>query len=145
MAPNAHPVVVTTSKGGFRTEITAGKHKLVADEPIEVPGGTDQGPTPYDLLASALGACTAMTLHMYAERKKWPLERVTVSMRHDKVHADDCRDCETKVGKIDVVERELKLEGPLTEEMRARLAEIAEMCPVQRTLGSEFKVRTRLI
>lgn len=140
----ASAVVVTGTNEGFRTEIQAGKHAIVADEPVSL-GGTDLGPTPYDLLTGALGACTSMTLQMYAKQKGWPLERVTLTMTHSKIHAQDCRDCETKVGKIDVIERELRLEGPLTDAQRQRLLQIAEMCPVQRTLGNSVKVRTTLV
>lgn len=121
-----------------------GKHRLAGDEPIEV-GGTDTGPSPYDLLLAALGACTSMTVALYARRKAWPLESVTVRLRHFKVHAADCAECETKEGMLDRIEREVELFGTLTEEQRSRLLEIANKCPVHRTLTSEIDIRTRLI
>jgi len=127
----------------YRTELWAGPHLLTADEPREA-GGTDAGPSPYGLLTSALGACTAITLRMYADRKQWPVENITVRLKHDKIHASDCADCETKEGKIDVFEREIELEGKLSAEQRQRLLEIANKCPVHQTLHSEVKVETRL-
>ena len=135
-------MVRETRNGAFQQEIVAGRHRMLADEPVSV-GGTDTGPGPYDLLLAALGACTSMTIRMYADRKSLPLERVSVALTHDKVHAADCADCETREGKIDVIEREVELAGELDEAQRARLLEIAEKCPVHRTLHSEVKVRTR--
>jgi putative redox protein len=135
-------VVRETRNGSFQQEIFAGRHRLLADEPVSV-GGTDTGPGPYDLLLAALGACTSMTIRMYADRKALPLERVSVVLAHDKVHAQDCADCETREGKIDVIEREIDLAGDLDDATRARLLEIAEKCPVHRTLHSEIKIRTR--
>lgn len=140
------PGVVTVSESGdgkFSQSITAGKHLLRADEPLEV-GGRDSGPTPYDMLLAGLGACTSMTLRMYAEHKQLPLERVTVRLRHDKVHAGDCADCETRAGKIDRIDREIEIRGALNDAQRARLLEIADRCPVHRTLHSEVWVETRL-
>ncbi|MEQ9363025.1 MAG: bifunctional alpha/beta hydrolase/OsmC family protein, partial [Leptospirales bacterium] len=139
-----HQVTVRTGKESFSTQIQAGKHRLIADEPASV-GGKDQGPTPYDYLISALGACTSMTIQMYADRKKWPLEGVQVALDHGKIHAEDCADCETKVGKIDEIKREIRLEGDLSAEQREKLIEIADKCPVHRTLHSEIKVRTRAV
>ncbi len=124
-------------------EILAGNHRLAADEPLEG-GGSDLGPNPYDLLLAALGACTSMTLRLYADHKKWPLERVTVHLSHQKVHAADCADCETREGKIDLIEREIVVSGPLDDAQRQRLLEIAEKCPVHRTLHSEIKIASRL-
>ncbi len=137
--------VLVSSEGAGRLtqKIAAGPHLLTADEPIEQ-GGAGSGPTPYDLLLAALGACTSMTLRLYADRKGWPLAAVSVRLRHEKVHAQDCKDCETKVGRIDQIERALHLEGPLSEEQKTKLLEIADKCPVHRTLESEIKIRTAL-
>ena len=134
-------VVVRNEKGGFRTEMLANGFPLVADEPPSV-GGTNTGPTPYDYLVAGLGACTAMTLRMYADRKKWPLETVLVRLRHKKIHASDCEHCEADDGKIDRIERELDLAGDLDETQRERLREIADRCPVHRTLEGEIDVQT---
>jgi 2-haloalkanoic acid dehalogenase type II len=134
-------VVVTESgTGGYAQQITVGPHRLSADEPRPV--GTDTGPSPYDLVLAGLGACTSMTVRMYAERKKWPLEKVTVTLRHNRVHAKDCADCETVIGQIDHIERVLWFEGDLTDEQRLRLSEIADKCPVHRTLHSEIVTHT---
>jgi putative redox protein len=140
----ARTVVVQGSSARLGQDIRAGSHRLIADEPESL-GGTDTGPNPYDLLLAALGACTSMTLSLYARRKKWPLEGVTVTLRHSKIHASDCEDCETKQGMLDRIERDVALAGPLDEEQRARLLEIANKCPVHRTLTSEINVRTRLV
>jgi putative redox protein len=117
---------------------------MIADEPTNL-GGTDAGPTPYDYLLAALGGCTAMTLRMYADRKGWPLESVTVRLSQDRVHATDCEECETEEGRIDRIEREIELEGPLDEKQRRRLLEVADMCPVHRTLKSEVLVENSLV
>ncbi|QXD15560.1 bifunctional alpha/beta hydrolase/OsmC family protein [Rhodocaloribacter litoris] len=143
--PADNRIVAHIDRAHYRTEILANGHALLADEPRTV-GGTNAGPTPYDLLVAALGACTAMTLRMYADRKDWPLESVTVRLLHRKVHARDC-DCgagETSTGKIDLVEREVELAGDLTREQRGRLVEIANRCPVHRTLTEgQVVVKTR--
>jgi putative redox protein len=137
-------VVAETGEGKFaQIVLVGGTHTLRADEP-ERYGGTDTGPSPYDLLLAGLGACTTMTVRMYADRKKLPLERVSVTLRHDKIHAEDCESCETQEGKIDRIEREIELTGPLDDEARTKLLEIAEKCPVHRTLHSEVLVETRL-
>jgi len=128
---------------GFGTQIRSGRHGLLADEPISV-GGRDDGPSPYDFLNAALGSCTAMTLRMYADHKKWPLEGVEVRLRHDKIHASDCAECESTTGKVDRIERHLVLRGDLTDEQRSRLIEIADRCPVHRTLHGEVQVLTQL-
>jgi uncharacterized OsmC-like protein/alpha-beta hydrolase superfamily lysophospholipase len=124
-------------------EILVGRHRLAADEPLDA-GGSDLGPNPYDLLLAALGACTSMTLRLYADQKKWPLEHVRVDLSHQKIHAADCADCETREGKIDLIERAIKVSGPLDATQRQRLLEIAEKCPVHRTLHSEIKIASRL-
>jgi uncharacterized OsmC-like protein/alpha/beta superfamily hydrolase len=135
-------VVVTGSEAHpFGQRIIAGGHQLVADEPAVI-GGADSGPTPYDLLLAGLGACTAITVRMYADRKGWPLRQLTVRLRHSRIHAIDCLDCETKNGQLDQIERELRFEGELTDDQRARLMDIAERCPVHRTLHSEVLVAT---
>ncbi len=130
--------------GGFRTEVQLGAHSLVADEPRSV-GGTDLGPTPYDLLSAALATCTSMTLRMYANHKKLKLVSATVTVAHDKVHAKDCEDCEAADGKVDEFRRTITLEGDLSNEQRERMLEIADRCPVHRTLHSETKVRSKLV
>ncbi len=135
--------VAETHEGRFAQEITVGGHRLQADEPASA-GGNDSGPSPYDLLLAALGACTSMTLRMYAEQKKWPLEHVTVRLRHEKIHAEDCSECETREGRIDRIERDIEIVGNLDEVQRARLLEIANKCPVHRTLHSEVWIPTRL-
>ena len=135
--------VAEAGDGRFAQLVTMGRHRLRADEPAAV-GGDDSGPSPYDLLLAGLGACTSMTVRMYAAQKKWPLERVTVDLKHDQVHATDCAECETREGKIDRIERVLTLEGNLDEAQRARLLEIANKCPVHRTLHSEVWVPTKL-
>jgi len=137
-------VVARTGADGFATEVRAGNHALLADEPVSV-GGTDKGPTPYDLLAAALATCTSMTLRMYAAHKKLDFESATVRVSHGRVHAEDCVDCEQADGQIHEFSRELLLEGDLTEEQRARMLEIADRCPVHKTLHNEIKVRTRLV
>jgi uncharacterized OsmC-like protein len=136
-------VVSETREAKFTQAIAAGGHALRADEP-ESFGGLGSGPGPYDLLLAALGACTSMTIRMYADLKKLPLERVTVRLKHDKIHATDCAECETKEGKVDRIDRVVELEGQLDEAQRAKLLEIADKCPVHRTLHSEISVRTRL-
>jgi putative redox protein len=135
-------VVVRGSAAGFAQEIHAGRHRIVADEPISV-GGTDMGAAPYELLLAALGSCTSMTMGMYARRKGWPLGEVTVHLRHSKIHAADCADCETHGGFLDQIERDIHFEGPLTAEQRSKLLEIAEKCPVHRSLTSGIKIKTR--
>jgi uncharacterized OsmC-like protein len=136
-------VVAETGEGRLTEVLLDGRHRLIADEPIGE-GGTDTGPNPYELLLMALGSCTAMTLRLYAERKGWPLERVVVRLAHDRMHAEDCLECETRIGLLDRIEREIELTGPLDDEQRQRLLEIADRCPVHRTLQSEIVIETRL-
>ena len=134
-------VAARTVAGRFRTELNVAGHPLVADEPKSV-GGTAAGPTPYDLLSAALASCTTMTLMMYARHKGIDLDAVTVRVRHDKIHAKDCEDCETAAGRIDEFLREIVIDGGLSDEQRQRMLEIADRCPVHRTLHAEVKVRT---
>ena len=146
--PGAQPgtvVVEETGQGRYQNTVSVGgRHLLVADEPKEV-GGTDTGPGPYDFLLTALGACTAMTIRMYAERKGIPLTRVRVTLRHDKIHAEDCTECETKTGMLDRIRRDIHFEGDLTDEQKARMMEIADKCPVHRTLHSEIIEESHLV
>ena len=121
-------------------KVYVGKHFLMADEPTSIPGGRDKGPSPYDLLLAGLGACTSMTLRMYAKHKKIPLEGVKVHLEHKKIHAKDCEDCETKVGKIDEIIKKISFAGPLSDEERSKLHEISKKCPVHRTLNQEVKI-----
>jgi uncharacterized OsmC-like protein/fermentation-respiration switch protein FrsA (DUF1100 family) len=136
-------VSVRTAAGAFRTEILARGHALIADEPAAV-GGENLGPTPYDLLAAALGACTTMTLRIYADRKKWPLEEAVVRLRHSRIHAEDEEQVEDGDARLDRLERELTLIGPLDDDQRARLLEIAGRCPVHRTLSAGVQIETNL-
>jgi putative redox protein len=137
-------IVSATGEGKFQQSVTVGPHRLLADEPVAA-GGMDTGLSPYDLLNAALGACTAMTLRLYADQKGLPLTGVSVTLSHEKIHAADCASCETKEGKIDRIERTIALEGPLDEGQRKRLIEIADKCPVHRTLTSEVEIRTALV
>lgn len=141
--PDDNRIVVETGTDGYRTEISANGHAFVADEPLSV-GGTNTGPTPYDLLVAALGACTSMTLRMYADRKELPLESVVVRLRHQKIHADDCGHCEDKGARIDHIDREIELIGSLDDDQRERLLSIAERCPVHRTLESDIVIESSL-
>jgi uncharacterized OsmC-like protein len=136
-------VAVRTAAGAFRTEVLARGHSLIADEPAAV-GGENLGPTPYDLLAAALGACTTMTLRMYADRKKWPLEEAVVRLEHSRIHAEDEEQIEDGDARLDRIDRELTLVGPLDDEQRARLLEIADRCPVHRTLSAGVRIDTEL-
>jgi len=146
-APDLAPgeVLVEEAARPYGQRVVAGRHELVADEPASV-GGADAGPGPYDYLLAALGACTSMTLRMYADRKGWPLERVSVRLRHDRVHAEDCASCEDADGQVDRIDRDLRIEGgELDDAQRARLLEIADRCPVHRTLENQKEIRTRLV
>jgi uncharacterized OsmC-like protein len=137
-------VVVRGRADGFAQEIIAGPHRLAADEPVSA-GGTDTGPSPYDFLLAALGSCTSITVGMYARRKRWPLEEVTVNLRHSKIHAVDCVDCETKDVMLDRIERDIHFAGMLTDDQRSKLLEIANKCPVHRTLTSKITIETRAV
>ena len=136
--------VEETRAGKLQQQIRMRNHVLTADEPEDL-GGMDSGPTPYDLLLAALGACTSMTLRMYADRKQWPLERVRVDLTHKRVHAEDCADCETKVGMIDVLTRDIAVTGDLDEAQREKLLEIADKCPVHRTITHEMLIPTKIV
>ena len=140
---NVETVVATTGQRGFRTDIVLPNARMVADEPASV-GGSDLGPTPYDLLSAALASCTSMTLQMYARHKKLDLETATVAVEHDKIHATDCSDCESSDGRVDEFRRTITLEGDLTDAQRERMLEIADRCPVHRTLHAEVKIRSTL-
>lgn len=138
-------VRVTGGASGFTQKIHTENHELLADEPLSVPGALDKGPNPYELLLASLGACTSMTLRMYADRKGLPLEGVSVLMSHSRVHAKDCADCEGKGARVDLIEKEIRLDGPLEEAHRQRMLEIADRCPVHRTLKSDFLIESRLV
>ena len=142
--PEAADVIVRGEAGGFAQQVVAGTHHLTADEPVAV-GGTGAGPGPYELLLAALGSCTSMTVAMYARRKGWPLERVTVWLKHSRIYASDCADCETKEGMLDRIDRYIGFTGSLTDMQRQRLLEIADKCPVHRTLKSEINIQTRAV
>lgn len=135
-------VIVRGSGREFLQQITVGKHQLRADEPMNV-GGSDAAPDPYHYLLAGLGACTSMTVGLYARQRKWPLANITVSLRHSRVHAKDCEECLTKDGMLDRIDVEIELTGSLTPEQHAKLMEIAEKCPVHRTLTSEINIRLR--
>ena len=135
--------VIVSSIGYLKQEIRAGKHVIIADEPVQ-DGGTDEGPGPYELLLASLGTCTAMTLQLYARKKQWPLEKVEVSLSHDRIYAHDCAECVTKEGKINRIDRYISLTGDLSDEQKGRLLEIAQQCPVHRTLTSEISIKDHL-
>jgi len=143
VAASAGEVVARTEADGFATEVAAGRHLLLADEPKAV-GGSDLGPTPYDLLAAALATCTSMTLRMYAAHKKLDFESAEVRVTHGRIHADDCADCEQRDGMVHEFQRELVLEGNLSDAQRNRMVEIADRCPVHKTLHNEISIKTRL-
>ena len=135
-------VVRETRAGKFQQTVSIGPHQMLADEPVAA-GGEDTGPGPYDFVLAGLGACTSMTMRMYADRKSLPLERVTVTLRHSRIYADDCADCETRAGMLDRIDRIIAMEGDLDAEQRRKLMEIADKCPVHRTLTSEIHIATR--
>ncbi|WP_027550314.1 bifunctional alpha/beta hydrolase/OsmC family protein [Bradyrhizobium sp. Cp5.3] len=135
-------VVQETRKSKFNQTISVGPHRLVADEPVAA-GGEDAGPGPYDFLLAGLGACTSMTMRLYADRKSLPLDRVTVTLKHSKIYAKDCAECETRDGMLDQIDRVIAMEGTLDVEQRKKLMEIADKCPVHRTLTSEIRIVTK--
>jgi putative redox protein len=135
-------VVQETRNSKFQQLVSVGPHRMLADEPLAA-GGDDTGPGPYDYLIAGLGACTSMTMRLYADRKSFPLDRVTVTLAHSKIHATDCAECETKEGMLDQIERVIKIDGALDAEQRKKLMEIADKCPVHRTLTSEIRILTR--
>src|SRR5688572_11543594 len=143
MNADGRVIVEESLEGRYQQSVRAGRHTLTADEPI-ASGGDDAGPGPYDFILIGLGACKSMTVRMYAELKKIPLQRVRVELSHQKVHAQDCADCDTKEGKIDEISCAITFEGELSADQRQRLLEIADRCPVHRTLTSEIKIRTQL-
>lgn len=143
MPSNEHSVIVTIGQNGFTSDIQIGKHQIIADEPIDV-GGNNEGPSPYELLLSSLGACTAMTLKMYASRKEWKLEKVLVELSHSKDYHEDCVDCEKSSAKVDIIQRRIHIEGDLDEKQIDRLMNIADKCPVHKTLTSETVIKTTL-
>ena len=140
---NEGNVTVSGPAAGFAQDVIAGTHRFVADEPASV-GGTERGPAPYELLLAALGSCTSMTIGMYARRKAWPLEHVTVRLRHEQRHIADCENCEKEQTLLTRIEREIELTGALSTDQRARLLEIANKCPVHRTLTAKIEIDTRL-
>ena len=135
-------IVVRGGAGNFQQEVSAGKHQLVADEPMNV-GGGDAGPDPYDYLLASLGVCTSMTVGLYARRNHLPLDNITVSLWHSRIHARDCEECETEDGIVDRIDVEVELTGSLTAEQHAKLMQVAAKCPVHRTLTSEINIRLR--
>lgn len=132
-------VIVRGPASGFVQQVEAGSHRFNADEPVSF-GGTDTGPTPYDLLLAALGSCASMTVALYARRHGWPLRDVVVQLRHSRIHAVDCAECETKEGRLDRIEWAIQLQGDLSDEQRTKLLDIAQKCPVHRTLMSEIDI-----
>jgi uncharacterized OsmC-like protein len=138
-APDDGWVTAHTGSAGYRTDVGVRGHEFIADEPASV-GGTDRGPTPYDYLLGALGACTAMTLHMYANRKGWPMEDVVIRLRDARSHAADCENCEKQPVGIRRIERQIELKGPLTAEQRERLLAIADRCPIKQTLERGLRI-----
>ncbi len=134
-------VSIETAEGRFQQKLAVGKHELLADEPLSF-GGDDTGPTPYDYLLMALGSCTSMTIKMYADRKGIPLESVHIELEHSRDHVEDCANCSNDENRIDVIDRAITLRGDLTDEQRARLMEIADRCPVHRTLENRIDIHS---
>jgi len=134
-------ILTVKNFGGYKTEISSGDNSIIADEPVES-GGNDMGFNPYDLLLSALGSCKAITIRMFAERRKYPLKDIIINLSHKKIHAEDCKECDTKEGKIDNINIEIKLTGDLTEDQKMSMLDISKKCPVHKTLTSEIKITT---
>ena len=145
-APNVKSghIIVTEQNKKFTRKVYSEDHKLIADEPLSV-GGSNLGANPYELLLASLGACTSMTIRMYANRKDLSLDNVEVTLKHDRIHAKDCIDCESETGRVDIIEKYIKLEGNLTDTERQRILEIADMCPVHKTLHNEIQIKSNLI
>jgi putative redox protein len=141
-AASRQVVVRETRSGKFQNTVSIGPHRMLADEPV-ASGGEDTGPGPYDFLLTALGACKSMTMRLYADRKSFPLERATVTLTHSKIHAQDCAECETREGMLDQIDVLIGLDGPLDTDQYKRIIEIADKCPVHRTLTSEIRILTR--
>ena len=141
--PAPPEVVVRGDARSFRQSVVAGRHHFVADEPVAYEG-RDEGPGPYDYLLAALGVCTSMTIGLFARKKQFPLEDIIVSLRHSRIHAKDCADCETKEGMLHRIELEVEMTGALTPEQQARLMDVAAKCPVHRTLKSEIDIQLRV-
>jgi uncharacterized OsmC-like protein len=137
-------VVVSSTTAPLEQQVTMGPHRLVADEPPGSGGGADAGPNPYDLMLAALGSCTSMTLSLYARRKQWPLQKVLVKLSHGREYTEDCEGCEDGGRYVDKIDREITLSGPLSDEQRARLLEIADKCPLHKTLTGQIAIRTSL-
>ena len=138
-------VVTETGEGSFTQELFDGRHRLLADEP-EAAGGNDRGPNPYELLLMALGACTSMTVRLYAKRRQWPLQRIVIRLRHEKIYIEDCENCDTEPAMLDHIFREIEFTGgTLTPEQAGKLLEIADKCPVHRTLTHKIKITSKLV
>jgi len=135
-----HQVTANIDRSNYKTILSNGRHQVIADEPV--PYGTDEGADPYSLLLMALGSCVAITIRMYADRKKWDLEDVKVELSQERVHSKDCNDCESTQGFVHVIQKKVKLSGNLDDKQRARLMEIADRCPVNKTLLNEIKIKT---
>lgn len=147
MASEHKPKIVHIHLPGdeiFKTTLTAGEHELIADEPENVDGGSNQGPDPYDYLLMSLGACTLMTVKMYARRKGWELEDLFLELKHSNQHDEDCINCEDEDSRIDVIEKELIVEGDLSDEQLGKLLDISQKCPVHRTLLGEIKIESSI-
>jgi putative redox protein len=142
--PAGTVIVASTGSGAFQQVMLDGRHVLYADEPVPA-GGGDSGPGPYELLLMALGSCSSMTVHLYAARKKWPLEQVVITLSQKRVHVEDCADCETPEAMVHRIDKKIELIGPLDGAQRSRLLEIADQCPVHRTLTSRIEIKSALV